>query len=211
MVRCPRGQAPWLRPGGHDVALWCTDRDRSRVRVGCGRATPSHRPGAPAMPFKINADRRDKIPRQRHRVTNWPASHGNTSVKHAWPGSAGGRRRRRPVLPVLVDGSVVQGGAPVLAGPLPTSHPAGPAVPTTVPRPGRGAPGGRRHSTRRRGRALPANGDAPLDRWAGPAGARGRPMPRLRRSARARLPRGRRPEWRTSTRRSAASARAPPP
>jgi hypothetical protein len=25
------------------------------------------------MPFKINADRRGKIPRQRHRVTNWPA------------------------------------------------------------------------------------------------------------------------------------------
>ena len=25
------------------------------------------------MPFKINADRRDKIPRQRHRVANWPA------------------------------------------------------------------------------------------------------------------------------------------
>ena len=25
------------------------------------------------MPFKINADRRHKIPRQRHRVTNWPA------------------------------------------------------------------------------------------------------------------------------------------
>ena len=25
------------------------------------------------MPFKINADGRDQIPRQRHRVTNWPA------------------------------------------------------------------------------------------------------------------------------------------
>ena len=25
------------------------------------------------MPFKANADRRHKIPRQRHRVTNWPA------------------------------------------------------------------------------------------------------------------------------------------
>jgi hypothetical protein len=25
------------------------------------------------MPFKTNADRRAKIPRQRHRVTNWPA------------------------------------------------------------------------------------------------------------------------------------------
>ncbi len=25
------------------------------------------------MPFNANADRRHKIPRQRHRVTNWPA------------------------------------------------------------------------------------------------------------------------------------------
>src|ERR671939_295664 len=25
------------------------------------------------MPFKINADRRHRIPRQQHRVTNWPA------------------------------------------------------------------------------------------------------------------------------------------
>src|SRR5918998_2131385 len=25
------------------------------------------------MPFKSNADRRHKIPRQRHRITNWPA------------------------------------------------------------------------------------------------------------------------------------------
>ena len=25
------------------------------------------------MPFKVNADRRHRIPRQRHRVTNWPA------------------------------------------------------------------------------------------------------------------------------------------
>ncbi|HVG46566.1 MAG TPA: IS5/IS1182 family transposase, partial [Rubellimicrobium sp.] len=25
------------------------------------------------MPFKANADRRHHIPRQRHRVTNWPA------------------------------------------------------------------------------------------------------------------------------------------
>jgi hypothetical protein len=27
----------------------------------------------PAMPHKINADRRHHIPKQRHRVTNWPA------------------------------------------------------------------------------------------------------------------------------------------
>lgn len=25
------------------------------------------------MPFEIDADRRDEIPRPRHRVTNWPA------------------------------------------------------------------------------------------------------------------------------------------
>ena len=27
----------------------------------------------PTLPFKLNQDRRDHIPRQRHRVTNWPA------------------------------------------------------------------------------------------------------------------------------------------
>ncbi|SDE45098.1 hypothetical protein SAMN04487779_103814 [Belnapia rosea] len=26
---------------------------------------------APAMPYKVNADRRNRIPKQRHRVTNW--------------------------------------------------------------------------------------------------------------------------------------------
>jgi DDE family transposase len=29
--------------------------------------------GAPAVPFKANQDRRHRIPRQRHRVTNWAA------------------------------------------------------------------------------------------------------------------------------------------
>ncbi len=26
----------------------------------------------PAVPFKLNQDRRHRIPRQRHKVTNWP-------------------------------------------------------------------------------------------------------------------------------------------
>src|SRR5215218_8003128 len=34
---------------------------------------PSTIEGAPAVPFKANADRRHRIPRQRHRVTNWAA------------------------------------------------------------------------------------------------------------------------------------------
>ena len=34
---------------------------------------PSTIEGAPAVPFKANADRRHSIPRQRHRVTNWAA------------------------------------------------------------------------------------------------------------------------------------------
>jgi hypothetical protein len=32
-----------------------------------------HRSGALTLPFKANADRRHHIPRQQHRVTNWPA------------------------------------------------------------------------------------------------------------------------------------------
>ena len=28
---------------------------------------------APTLPFKLNQDRRHHIPRQQHKVTNWPA------------------------------------------------------------------------------------------------------------------------------------------
>src|SRR5215212_2374483 len=38
-------------------------------RLGWGRVLD--RRGAPAMPFKTNRDRRYRIPKQRHRVTNW--------------------------------------------------------------------------------------------------------------------------------------------
>src|SRR3954451_5307326 len=35
------------------------------------RGGPSHDPRTSAVPFKANAARRHRIPRQRHRVTNW--------------------------------------------------------------------------------------------------------------------------------------------
>src|SRR3954464_1251331 len=35
------------------------------------RGGPSHDPRTPAVPFKANAARRHRIPRQRHRATNW--------------------------------------------------------------------------------------------------------------------------------------------
>jgi hypothetical protein len=34
----------------------------------------------PALPFKLNQDRRHHIPRQRHKVTNWPAYEAGGSV-----------------------------------------------------------------------------------------------------------------------------------
>jgi len=34
----------------------------------------------PILPFKLNQDRRRYIPRQRHRVTNWPAYDGRGSA-----------------------------------------------------------------------------------------------------------------------------------
>ena len=49
----------------------CRDRRLGRLRVGWGGGEPSTIAGAPAMPFKANADRRHHIPKQRHRVTNW--------------------------------------------------------------------------------------------------------------------------------------------
>jgi hypothetical protein len=30
-------------------------------------------PGKPSVPFELNQDRRHHIPRQTHKVTNWPA------------------------------------------------------------------------------------------------------------------------------------------
>jgi DDE family transposase len=41
-------------------------------RAGWGGG-PSHDPRASAVPFKANAARRHRIPKQRHRVTNWAA------------------------------------------------------------------------------------------------------------------------------------------
>jgi len=40
----------------------------ARMRQGSG---PSHDPWMPIVPFKANAARRHRIPKQRHRVTNW--------------------------------------------------------------------------------------------------------------------------------------------
>src|SRR5918997_1845297 len=34
---------------------------------------PYHHAGAPSLPFKANQDRRHRIPKPRHRVTNWAA------------------------------------------------------------------------------------------------------------------------------------------
>src|ERR1700720_2342009 len=42
-------------------------RGPGRIR---GQPLPQVR-GSPAVPFKMNADRRHHIPQQRHRVTNW--------------------------------------------------------------------------------------------------------------------------------------------
>src|SRR4051794_8638458 len=48
----------------------CTGRlDRRPCRLVWGRTLD--RRGAPAIPFKVNRERRHRIPQQRHRVTNW--------------------------------------------------------------------------------------------------------------------------------------------
>src|SRR3712207_6780796 len=56
--------------GGSDVSS--PDLRVGGVGVGGLGQTPRPR-GPPAMPFKSNADRRHRIPKQRHRVTNWAA------------------------------------------------------------------------------------------------------------------------------------------
>src|SRR4051794_16431707 len=52
------------------ILLHGSVRVASRDQVGQG-SDSSHDPRTPAVPFKANAARRHRIPRQRHRVTNW--------------------------------------------------------------------------------------------------------------------------------------------
>jgi hypothetical protein len=42
----------------------------------------------PALPFKLNQDRRHHIPRQQHKVTNWPAY-------EAWQKASGYNKRAK--------------------------------------------------------------------------------------------------------------------
>src|SRR4051794_13759685 len=51
--------------------LCCTDRSGWRRGAGRGRRAPSHDSRMSAVPFEADAARRHRIPRQRHRVTNW--------------------------------------------------------------------------------------------------------------------------------------------
>src|SRR3954452_2748804 len=46
---------------------------RCRSKPAWGRRLPLTRPGVPALPFELNRNRRHHIPRQTHKVTNWPA------------------------------------------------------------------------------------------------------------------------------------------
>jgi hypothetical protein len=54
----------------------------------------------PALPFKLNQDRRRHIPRQVHKVTNWPAydaslrQRGSLTVWFSAEAIEGGRRSR---------------------------------------------------------------------------------------------------------------------
>jgi Transposase DDE domain len=55
------------------LPAWCPDPSS-----GAGNRTGvagvfAYQPGCSSLPFKLHQDRRRHIPRQRHRVTNWPA------------------------------------------------------------------------------------------------------------------------------------------
>jgi len=55
------------------LTAWCMDRLIGAGRlVGIGRAPPFPT-WMPVLPFKLNQARRHHIPRQQHKVTNWPA------------------------------------------------------------------------------------------------------------------------------------------
>src|SRR3954465_15734776 len=50
-----------------------------------GAPPPPPPPPPPAVPFKANAARRHRIPRQRHRVTNWAAYEAALRQRGGWP------------------------------------------------------------------------------------------------------------------------------
>src|SRR4051794_39122688 len=52
---------------------WCTDRLVGVKELGGVGERPLSCPWMPIVPFKLNQDRRHHIPRQRRKVTNWPA------------------------------------------------------------------------------------------------------------------------------------------
>src|SRR5215207_2347486 len=52
---------------------WCTDRLAGAEELSGVGEHPLSCPWMPIVPFKLNQDRRHHIPRQRRKVTNWPA------------------------------------------------------------------------------------------------------------------------------------------
>ena len=56
----------------HPTGPWCMDAPAHRSRCRMSWDEPSL-PRTPTLPFKLHADHRRHIPRQKHRVTNWPA------------------------------------------------------------------------------------------------------------------------------------------
>src|SRR3954463_9657652 len=52
---------------------WCTDRSAGAEELSGVGERPRSCPWIPIVPFKLNQDRRHHIPRQRRKVTNWPA------------------------------------------------------------------------------------------------------------------------------------------
>lgn len=71
LPHCP-GQAfrTWRDVAGvsvvHGSGYWCR-------KAGCHRKGAPISPRMPALPYKLNQDRRHHIPQQQRKVTNWPA------------------------------------------------------------------------------------------------------------------------------------------
>jgi hypothetical protein len=64
-----RWRGSWIMPRAQ---AWSMDRPVGAEELGSVGERPSLT-RLLALPFKLNQDRRHRIPRQRHRVTNWPA------------------------------------------------------------------------------------------------------------------------------------------
>jgi hypothetical protein len=84
------------------TTAWCMDRGNWCRKARWYRKDARLSSRMPALSFKLNQDRRHRIPRQQHKVTNWPGyeaglrQRGSLTVWFTEMRSRNGQRRHAP-------------------------------------------------------------------------------------------------------------------